>query len=107
MDECEQLRLDILARKARQNERALKAGKPAKHKLPKPVKAPSRAKTPPIPESGDNDDSQLTFDEWSGCGWSVKKGSKAVGFDCLGNALFDRTQVQKFNPAWAQWRSRK
>ena len=106
MDECEKLRLDVLARKAKQNERREKKGLAPRHALPKPVKGTSRAKTPPIPESGDIDDSQMTFGEWSSAGWSVKKGSKAVGFDCLGNALFDLTQVQRTNPAWAKWRGK-
>lgn len=106
MDECEQLRLDILARKEAQNERREKAGKKPMHALPKPAKGRSRAQIPPIPESGDIDDSQMTFGEWSSAGWSVKKGSKAVGFDPLGNALFDLTQVQKTNKAWANWRKK-
>jgi hypothetical protein len=106
MNECEKLRLDVLARKQAQNERREKAGKKPMHALPKPAKGRSRAQIPPIPESGDIDDSQLTFQEWSDAGWSVRKGSKAVAFDCLGNALFDLTQVQKTNPAWAKWRGK-
>ncbi len=110
-DELQQLRDDVHARKVRQNER--RAAKGAKPMWPELLKAPTKksaarsGKGLPIPESGLVEDSQMTFGEWTAAGWSVKKGSKAVAFDLIGNPLFDMTQVRRLNPAWQQFRDRQ
>ena len=108
MEEWEQLREDIKARKLKQNARRIKAGKPLMHPelVQKPAR-PSKARKPPPPESGDEDDTMLSFDEWKECGWSVKKGEKCAGFDPLGIPQFTRNQVRRLNPAWEQYRKRK
>ena len=104
-DPCEELRRSVLARKLKQNERRAKAGKPPMWpELAKPKKKRaslrSRAGKPPAPESGDEEDTAMSFDEWKACGWSVKKGERAHGFDLLGTPQFLRTQVRKTNPSW-------
>jgi hypothetical protein len=110
MDELEQLRVDVLARKHAQNSRRLKAGKPLMWPglAPPPAKPkkPSKAATPPPPESGNEDDTQLSFEEWSAAGWSVKKGEKCCGFDILGIPQFTRLQVRRLNTAWTAFRKR-
>lgn len=110
MDELEQLRADVLARKHAQNARRLKAGKPlmwpSLAPLPVKPKKPKRSSSPPPPESGDEDDTQLSFDEWKEAGWAVKKGMKCSGFDILGIPQFTRLQVQRINAAWAKFRQR-
>ena len=95
-----------------QNERCRKAGKPLK--WPKlassPIKVPktkSRAQVPPAPESGDEDDTALSFDEWKAAGWCVKKGEKTALFSIEGIPQFTRLQVRKNNPAWDKFRARK
>lgn len=119
MDELEKLRLDRLARMQKQNERRIKANKPLMHKgLDKKVSAAKkRAALPkgpgfhktglPLPESGQISDSAMRFDEWQAIGYTVKKGSKAEQFDAERHPLFDLDQIQKINPAWAQWRARQ
>jgi len=115
MDELEQLRQAVYERKLAQNKRREKAGKPPMHKnlkppkaaLPSTVKTPKTSKTkPPMPESGNIDDSAMSFDEWKEFGFTVRKGSKADIFDMLGKPQFTLNQVQKTNPAWAAWRQR-
>lgn len=106
MDECEQLRLDVLLRKKKQNERRVKAGKKPVHKEKKPKKSAARAGLP-LPESGLVEDSAMSFEDWKVCGYAVKKGSKAIQFGMDGTAWFDMTQVQRINPAWAKWRKRQ
>lgn len=112
MDELEQHFELMRQRKLKQNERCLKAGKPLKWpKLQaealKPVKAASRAGKLPLPESGDVEDSAMSFDEWKACGYAVKKGSKAHSFDPLGVAQFLMTDVHRINPSWDKFRKRK
>lgn len=105
-DSPEALRADIEARKLRQNERRAKAGKPPMHK-PKAVKrAPAARAGLPLPESGDIEDSAMSFDEWKSAGYTVKKGSKFHCTDILGVPQFILTQVQRTNPAWEKWRKR-
>lgn len=110
-DELEDLRASILARKLAQNARRAKAGK--KPMWPslvpqKPKKAPSRKSSlPPAPESGDEADTALSFEEWKGCGWSVKKGEKMDRWDITGIPQFLRHQVRRINPAWEKFRQRK
>jgi len=48
----------------------------------------------------DDPDHGLTFDEWSGRGFWIKKGSKAVGFSPDGKALFTPSQVKPPNPTY-------
>lgn len=50
----------------------------------------------------DDPDHGLTFDEWSGRGFWIKKGSKAVGFSPDGKALFTPSQVKPPNPTYRQ-----
>lgn len=117
MDELEQHFELMRQRKLKQNQRCIAAGKPLRWpKLqvepPKPGKGASRAGKGasaklPLPESGDVDDSQMSYDEWQACGFTIKKGEKARGFDPLGVAQFDLTQVHRINPAWANYRKRK
>ena len=107
MDECEELRLQILRRKEAQNGRAVKAGKKPKHKLLNEPKRPSRGVMPHPPESGDEDDTALSFDEWKAAGWCVKKGERSECTDVLGVPQFTRLQVRKNNPAWEKYRARK
>jgi hypothetical protein len=100
MDELEQIRADMLARKLKQNERRAKAGKKPMH--PELVrktakKTPSRASKPPPAPSGEEADTNLSFDEWKACGWSVKRGEKCSGFDAEGIPQFNRSQVRKTN----------
>lgn len=57
-----------------------------------------------MPESGDEEDSCLSFQEWKDCGWSVMKGQKANSFDLTGIAQFTRNQVTKINEV-QPWRS--
>jgi len=111
MDELQKLRDDVLARKHRQNARRLKAGKPPMwpNLEPAPVKVVKAkfSSLPPAPESGDEDDTAMSFGEWTSAGWSVKKGEKCSGFDILGVPQFLRSQVRRINPAWAAFRSRR
>ena len=108
MNPLEQLRQQILERKIRQNARRAKAGKPPMHpELLKPKKPKaSKATKPPPPESGDEDDTALSFDEWKDSGFSVRKGEKCQSFDVLGIPQFTRLQVQKTNPSWQKFRKR-
>ena len=48
----------------------------------------------------DDPDHGLTFDEWSGRGFWIKKGSKAVGFSPDGKALFTPSQVKPPNSTY-------
>ncbi len=106
MDELEELRQSIRLRKEAQNARRAAAGKKPMHpELLKPKK--SRAATPPPAESGLEEDTALTFDEWKLAGWSVKKGTKASRFGMDGCPQFTRTQVRKDNKAWNNYRKRK
>lgn len=106
MDELEQHRAAIRARKEKQNERRAKAGKPPMHpELVKPKK--SKAAVPPHADSGKDVDTEMTFEEWKAFGWAVKKGAKAVSFSMSGDAQFNRKQVRKINPQWAKWKSRR
>ena len=108
--ELDAIRASIRARKEAQNTRRAKAGKaPMWPALLKPAAAPkkSRAATPPPAESGDEDDTQLSFDEWKACGWVVKKGEKAAGFSIDGLPQFTRKQVKKINPGWEKWKKRQ
>lgn len=110
MDELEQLRQSVRNRKLKQNERRAKAGKPPMwpelvREAKKKAKA-SKAKKPPAPESGDEDDTALSFDEWKEAGWAVKKGEKCSTFDINGVPQFTRNQVRRINPAWASYRKR-
>lgn len=106
MDELEQLRQRVLERKRAQNARRAKAGKPPMWPgLDKPKKKrPAAAGKLPAPESGDEEDTALSFEEWAGCGYSVKKGMKAHCFDINGVPQFLRGQVHRINPAWAKYR---
>lgn len=111
MDELEQLRHDILQRKLKQNERRAKAGRPPMWPAllkPKKVakKRPARAGKPPPPESGDEEDTTLSFDEWKDAGYSVRKGQKFHCTDINGVPQFLRAQVQKTNSSWAKFRKR-
>ncbi len=73
MDECEQLRLQILLRQRKQNERRAKAGKPLLNKTPKKKKPSTKL---PLPESGLIEDSAMEFDDWVAIGYSEgRKGS--------------------------------
>jgi len=112
MDELERHWELVRQTKLKQNERRAKAGKPPMwpglaKKAAKPAKSTSRAQKPPIPESGDNEDSALSFEEWKDAGWSVMKGEKFHHCDINGTPQFLRTQVRKINPAWAKYRPRK
>lgn len=111
MEDWEQLRADVKIRKAQQNARREAKGLAPRHKLhnqaSKPLKGPARAQKPPPPESGDEDDTALSFEEWKACGWCVKKGERSEMTDILGVPQFTRSQVRKDNPAWSQWRTRK
>ena len=110
MDELEQLRANLLARKVRQNERRAKAGKPPMH--PELLRA-SKKKRPvaagklPAPDSKNEEDTALSFDEWKEAGFGVKKGEKSGLTDINGVPQFLRAQVRRINPAWAQYRKRK
>lgn len=109
MDELEELRQRIEQRKLKQNERRAKAGKPPMHKI-RTVRKRGKGfhKTGlPMPESGNIDDSAMSFDEWSAIGYAVKKGEKAHSFDPLAVAQFTLDQVRKINPAWANYRKKK
>jgi hypothetical protein len=106
MDELEELRRSIRKRKEAQNARRAKAGKPPMHpELLKPKK--SKAAVPPPAESGLEEDSALSFDEWKAQGWAVKKGAKASRFGMDGTPEFTRTQVRRDNPAWNKYRQRR
>lgn len=109
MDELEQLRHDILQRKRAQNARRAKAGKPPMWPgLDKPKKKPAaRAGKLPAPESGNEDDSALSFDEWKEAGYTIKKGEKSQISDIQGIPQFTRLQVRKTNPAWEKYRKRQ
>jgi hypothetical protein len=74
---------------------------------PKKKRASRRAGKLPAPESGDEDDSALSFDEWKACGYTVKKGQKFHCTDINGVPQFLRAQVHRINPAWAQFRKRQ
>lgn len=106
MDEVDQFWANIRARKEKQNARAIKAGKKPKHpELLKPKK--SKAAVPPPAESGCEEDTCLSFDEWKAQGWCVKKGAKATRFGMSGEAEFNRFNVRKNNPQWSKWRTKK
>ncbi len=117
MDELEQHFELMRQRKLKQNERCRKAGKPLKWprlqaEASKPVKAASRAGKGasaklPLPESGDVEDSAMSFDEWKSCGYAVKKGEKFHCQDILGVPQFLLTQVRKINPSWEKFRKRR
>lgn len=104
MDELEQLREDIRLRKLAQNARRAKAGKKPMHAIPKAPKASPSAKALPLPDSGKVEDSAMSFEEWKGCGYSVRKGQKADHFDISGQPQFTMLQVQRTNDAWKKWR---
>ena len=119
MDELERHRQDILARKRKQNERRIKAGKPVLHKNLEASEKKARERLAklsgtaprlknglPMPESGDIDDSAMSFEEWKEFGYCVKKGEKAKQFSAAGEGLFTMLQVHKINPAWEKWRKR-
>jgi hypothetical protein len=106
MDDLDQFWASVRERKAKQNARAIKAGKKPKHpELLKPKK--SKAAVPPPAESGLEEDTALSFDEWKAQGWAVKKGSKATRFGMDGSPEFTRSQVRKNNPSWDNYRKRK
>ena len=109
IDPLQQLRDDTLARKRKQNERRAKAGKkPMWPGLDKPKKKRAgRAGKLPVPESGDEEDTALSFDEWKACGYTVKKGQKFHCTDISGIPQFLRSQVHRINPAWTQFRKRQ
>jgi hypothetical protein len=109
IDPCQELRDSVLARKLKQNARRAKAGKPPMWPgLEKPKKKRaslrSRAGKLPAPESGDEEDTALSFDEWKACGWAVKKGEKSQLQDIHGMPQFTRSQVRRYNPAWERFR---
>lgn len=105
-DECEALRIQVQARKDAQNARRAKAGRPPMHK-PKAVKrAPAARAGLPLPESGDVEDSAMSFEEWNACGYTVKKGQKFHCTDICGIPQFILSQVHKINPSWERWRKK-
>lgn len=110
MDELEQLKTQILARKIAQNERRIKKGLKPRHKIPvkKVARKASKGKSslPPIPEGMDMEDTALSFDEWKGAGWSVKKGERSHCTDALGQPQFLANQVRRINPAWEAYRKK-
>lgn len=104
-DELQNLRNDYRARLIKQNDRRIAKGQKPKNKiakLPKPTKPPSKGL--PKPESGNIDDSAMSFEEWSEFGYHVKKGEKSEISDALGVPQFTMNQVRKINPAWQSWR---
>lgn len=101
-DDLEQLRIDIRNRKLKQNERRAKKGKPPMHPellKPKRTKRPSRSL--PMPESGNIDDSAMSFEEWKAAGYIVIKGEKSGMTDIMGVPQFLMNQVRKINSAWS------
>jgi hypothetical protein len=104
MDDLERHWKLVKQTKLKQNARRAKAGKPPM--WPSLIRAEakkekaSKAKKPPAPESGDEDDTALSFEEWKDSGWSVREGEKAKIFSIEGIPQFTRDQVRKINPAW-------
>ncbi len=108
-DPLQQLRDDVLERKRKQNARRAKAGKKPMHPgldKPKKKRASRRAGKLPAPESGDEEDTALSFDEWKACGYTVKKGEKSQLQDIHGVPQFLRSQIHRINPAWEKYRQR-
>lgn len=111
MDELEELKAQILARKIKQNERRIKKGLKPKHKIPKKKVAKKLPKkkwpwSPPPPDSGELEDTAMSFQEWKDAGFWIKKGSKSTLTDALGEPQFTADQVRKSNPSWAKYRKR-
>ena len=109
-DECDDLRQSVYQRKLAQNARRAKAGKPPMWPRLKPPGAPlkraARDGTLPAAESGDPEDTALSFDEWVNAGYSVRKGEKFHCHDINGVPQWLASQVRKTNPAWALYRKR-
>jgi len=111
-DELQRLKDDILARKLGENARRAKAGKKPMHpglakKTTGPSAKKSRSPSLPKPESGNMDDSAMSFEEWKSTGYTVKKGERSQISDVLGIPQFTMNQVHRINPAWAAWKKRQ
>ena len=104
-DDLQKLRDDYRTRLIKQNDRRVAKGKKPKNKIAKlPAESKPKAAKLPKPESGNIDDSAMSFDEWSNIGYHVKKGERSELSDALGIPQFTMNQVRKINPAWQSWR---